>query len=202
MNELKKLKRALVGNGGFARDIKALLGTRDVLCFVDDAYFRGEPGTACLSAFDPFEYALFVTVADPRARAAIVSRLPEGTQYFNVIHPSAQLLLRDGIEIGKDCVISAGCLLVDNIRIGDHSHLNLATVLGHDVTLGDYFTSAPGVKIMGNNTIGNRVYFGTGASTKEKITVADDVTVGLGAGVVHDLLEPGTYIGTPARRIK
>jgi sugar O-acyltransferase (sialic acid O-acetyltransferase NeuD family) len=199
---MKALKKALVGNGGFARDIRALLGTREMISFIDDQYYRGERCTAPLSAFDPREYELFVTVASPRARAEIVSRLPEETRFFNVIHPSAQLLLRDGITIGTDCVISAGCLLVDNIHIGDHCHLNLGTILGHDVTLGDYFTSAPGVKIMGNNIIGNRVYFGTGAQTKEKITVADDVTVGLGAGVVHNLMEAGTYVGTPARRIK
>lgn len=192
------LKKALIGNGGFARDIRALLGDPDMLCFVDDEYYNDEKNTKPLSTFNPCEYALFITVANPAARAAIVSRLPKETQYFNVIHPSAQLLMRDGIEIGVDCVISANCLLVDNIRIGDHCHLNLGTILGHDVTLGDYFTSAPGVKIMGNNTIGNRVYFGTNACTKEKITVADDVTVGLNAGVVHNLLKPGTYIGTPA----
>lgn len=192
------MKKALIGNGGFARDIKALLGVPDMLCFVDDEYYQYEKDTEPLSTFNPFEHKLFITVANPAARAAIVSRLPKETQYFNVIHPSAQLLMRDGIKIGVDCVISANCLLVDGIRIGDHCHLNLGTILGHDVTLGDYFTSAPGVKIMGNNTIGNRVYFGTNACTKEKITIADDVTVGLNAGVVSNLLAPGIYVGTPA----
>lgn len=196
------MKKALVGNGGFARDIRALLGMRDILCFVDDAYDTGAKNTLPLSAFDPSEYELFVTIGNPKQRAEIISRLPEDTQYFNVIHPSAQLLMRDSIKIGTDCVISAGCLLVDGITIGDHCHLNLGTIIGHDVVLGDYFTSAPGVKIMGNNTIGRRVYFGTGAATKEKITVCDNVTVGLGAGVVHHITEPGIYVGTPARRIK
>ena len=199
---MRKLKRALVGNGGFAKDLKALLGTRDILCFVDDEYFESKPNTARLSTFDPSEYKLVITVGDPHDRAAIVARLPKETQYFNVIHSSVQLLMPDGISIGTDCVISAGCLLVDNISIGDHCHLNLGTIFGHDVTVGDFFTSAPGAKIMGNNTIGNRVYIGAGASTKQKITIGDDVTVGLNAGVVKNLLEPGTYVGTPARRIK
>ena len=68
--------------------------------------------------------------------------------------------------------------------------------------IGDFFTTAPDAKIMGNNTIGNRVYFGTNASSKQKIRVVDDVIVGLNAGVVTNLLESGTYVGTPARRMR
>lgn len=197
-----EMKRALVGNGGFSKDIKALLGDLTIPCFVDDQYFKNEDGTFPLSSFDPEEYKLFVTIGNPSARSQIVSRLPKETQYFNVIHPSAQLLIKDSIVIGYDCVISANCLLPINIKIGNHCHLNLATIFGHDVAVGDFFTTAPGVKIMGNNTIGNRVYFGTNACSKEKITIVDDVTVGLNAGVVSDLMEPGTYIGTPARIMK
>lgn len=195
------MKRALIGNGGFARDVKALMNNQEILCFVDDKYDTGEKYTLPLSAFDPAEYEVLITVANPAARAEIVNRLPRETRYFNVIHPSAQLLVWSGIRIGVGCVISANCLLVDNIKIGNHCHLNLGTILGHDVTLGDFFTSAPGVRIMGNNNIGRRVYFGTNAASREKITVCDDVTVGLNAGVVRDLIEPGTYVGTPARRM-
>jgi sugar O-acyltransferase (sialic acid O-acetyltransferase NeuD family) len=196
------MKRALIGNGGFAKDIKALMGDQNILCFVDDKYYNFQKGTEPLSTFNPFEYELLVSIANPRARAEIISRLPRETKFFSVIHPSAQLLVRDGIKIGVGCVISANCLLVDGISIGDHCQLNLGTILGHDVTIGNYFTCAPGVKIMGNNVIGNYVYFGTNACSKEKITVVDDVTVGLNAGVISNLLEPGTYVGTPARRIK
>lgn len=196
------MKKALIGNGGFAKDVKALMGVREIMCFVDDEYYAGEPNTAPLSTFNPEEYKVVVTVGDPQARSEIVSRLPEETQYFNVIHVSAQLLCREGIIVGTDCVISANCVLVDGITIGDHCHLNIGTIFGHDVTVGDFFTSAPGVKIMGNNVIGKRVYFGTGAATRQKITIADDVTIGLGAGVVKNLMEPGVYVGTPAARIK
>jgi sugar O-acyltransferase (sialic acid O-acetyltransferase NeuD family) len=197
------MKKALIGAGGFARDVKALMGYQDIPCFVDSRFWTGSDRNILpLSQFDPLEYEVLVTVANPFARALIVESLPLGTQYFTVIHPSAQLLVKPGIKIGKGCVVSANCLLVDGISIGDHCHLNLGTILGHDVQAGDYLTTAPGVKIMGNNIIGKRVYFGTNASTKEKITIVDDVTVGLNAGVVSNLREKGVYVGTPARKIK
>lgn len=193
------MRRALIGNGGFASEVKATLGNMGMLSFVDDKYFEGEAHTQPLSSFDPNKYELFIAVGNSVAREGIVARLPKETRYFNVIHPSVIFLNNTSIEIGYDCIISANCLLTCNIKIGNHCHLNLATLIGHDVSIGDYFTSAPDVKIMGNNVIGNRVYFGTNASTKEKITIVSDVTVGLNAGVVSNLMIPGTYVGTPAR---
>jgi serine acetyltransferase len=32
--------------------------------------------------------------------------------------------------------------------------------------------------------------------------VCEDVIVGMNSGVVKDIKEPGTYIGTPAKKIK
>ena len=197
-----KMKRALVGNGGFASEVKASLGNMQMLCFVDDVYYKREKNTLPLSLFDPNEYELFITLGDSALRSAMVDRLPKETRYFSVIHPSALFLDKDSIKIGIGSIVSANCLLTCNIKIGNHCHLNLATLIGHDVVIGDFFTTAPDAKIMGNNTIGNRVYFGTNASSKQKIRVVDDVIVGLNAGVVTNLLEPGTYVGTPARRMK
>lgn len=194
-----KMKRALVGNGGFASEVKASLRRMDTLCFVDDAYYKEEKNTLPLSQFDPEEYELFITIGNPQLRAKMVSKLPKETKYFSIIDPFALLLNKESIEIGEGSIICANCLLTCNIKIGKHCHLNLATLIGHDVVIGDFFTTAPDAKIMGNNTIGDRVYFGTNASSKEKITVVDDVIVGLNAGVVSNLLEPGTYVGTPAR---
>ena len=194
-----KMKRALVGNGGFASEVKASLRRMHTLCFVDDAYYKEEKNTLPLSKFDPEEYELFITIGNPQLRAKMVSRLPKETKYFSIIDPFALLLNKESIEIGEGSIICANSLLTCNIKIGKHCHLNLATLIGHDVVIGDFFTSAPDVKIMGNNTIGDGVYFGTNASTKEKITVADGIIVGLNAGVVSNLTEMGTYVGTPAR---
>ena len=83
-----------------------------------------------------------------------------------------------------------------------HAHLNLITTIGHDCSIGDYFTTAPGVQISGNEIIGDRVYFGTRSCVKEKIHICDDVTIGMNSGVVKKITESGTYIGTPAKKIK
>jgi UDP-3-O-[3-hydroxymyristoyl] glucosamine N-acyltransferase len=99
-------------------------------------------------------------------------------------------------------VICAGSIITTNVKIGRHAHINLITTIGHDCSIGDYFTTAPGVQISGNVLIEDRVYFGTRSCIKQKISVCDDVTIGMNSGVIKDIKEPGTYIGTPAKKIK
>ena len=71
-----------------------------------------------------------------------------------------------------------------------------------DNVIGDFFTTAPGVQISGNCIIGDMVYFGTHSSIKQKIQICDNVTIGLNAGVVKDIMYSGTYVGVPAKQIK
>jgi len=34
------------------------------------------------------------------------------------------------------------------------------------------------------------------------VTIADDVVIGAGSVVTKDIIEPGSYVGNPARRLK
>lgn len=196
------MRRALIGAGGFAREIKSHIGGSTIKCFVDDEYWvENNEYVFPISQFDPTIYEVIVAIGDPRNRYDIIQRLPKETKYFTFIHPSVQIL-GDNISIGEGSFIGAGCILTTNIKIGKHTHLNLQTTVGHDCKIGDYFTTAPGVKISGNCTIYDCVYVGTNASIKEKISIHSFSTIGLNAGVVKDIEEHGVYVGTPAKRIK
>lgn len=193
------MKKALIGYGGFAREIQAHMQI-DLIFFVDDQYWtKGNKSLLPLSSFDPNEYELLIAIGNPKDRFNIANRLPKNTKYFSFIHPSAIIL--DEIEIKEGSIICAGCILTTNISIGKHAHLNLQTTIGHDTRVGDFFTTAPGAKISGNCLIQDRVYIGTNASIKEKINICNDVTIGLGAGVVKNITEPGVYVGCPAKII-
>jgi UDP-N-acetylbacillosamine N-acetyltransferase len=45
------------------------------------------------------------------------------------------------------------------------------------------------------------VYFGTRSCIKQKLSVCDNVIIGMNAGVVKNITEPGTYVGTPAKKV-
>lgn len=196
------MKKALIGAGGFAREIKAHMGDHSMKCFVDDQYWvENNEYIYPLSQFNPEEYEVLVAIGDPRDRFDMISKLPSNTQYFTFIHPSAQILGNDVI-IGKGSIVCAGCIITTNIKIGDHAHLNLHTTIGHDCEIGRYFTTAPGVKVSGNCRIHDCVYIGTNASVRQKIHIHSFSTIGMNAAVVKHIEESGVYAGIPAKKIK
>lgn len=196
------MKRALIGAGGFAREVRAHMNKFNMPLFVDDIYWsKNNDNIYPLSQFDPMEYEVLVAIGDPRSRFDVIKKLPKQTKYFSFIHPSV-IILGNDVTIDEGSIICAGSILTTNINIGKHAHLNLNTTIGHDCVIGDYFTTAPGAKISGNCTIYDLVYIGTNASIKEKITIHSLTTIGLNAGVVHNIECSGTYVGTPAKKIK
>jgi sugar O-acyltransferase (sialic acid O-acetyltransferase NeuD family) len=199
------MRKGIIGAGGFGKEIYWSLSMMERLgtvFFVDDEYYDGiDPLILPLSKFNPEKYEVVIAIADPKSRERIVNSLPKNTRYFTFIHPTSQLHGPD-IVIGEGSIICAGSIITTNVKIGKHAHINLITTIGHDCVIGDYFTTAPGVQISGNETIGNRVYFGTRSCVKQRITICDDVVIGMNSGVVKNITEPGTYIGTPSKKIK
>jgi sugar O-acyltransferase (sialic acid O-acetyltransferase NeuD family) len=198
------MKKGIIGNGGFGREVYYSLNKKErehTVFFVDDEYFTNQKKTLPLKEFDVNFYEVIVAVGDPEIRSNIINRLPENTKFFTHIHDSV-IILGDDVSIGEGSIICAGTILTTNIKIGKHCHLNLNTTIGHDCVIGDFFTTAPGVSISGNNKIGNKVYFGTRSSTKQKINISDNVTIGLNSGVVKDINDSGVYVGTPSVKIR
>jgi sugar O-acyltransferase (sialic acid O-acetyltransferase NeuD family) len=167
-------------------------------CFVDDKYVV--EGTRPLSEFDPKEYVLMVAVADSKNRFDITQRLPKETKYFTWVHPTV-LIMDDNIEIGEGSFVGAYSILTTNIKIGKHAILNRSNHIGHDCEIGDYFSAMPGAIVSGNVKIYDCVYMGSNSSIREKLSIHSLCTVGMNAGVVKNITEFGTYVGTPAKKI-
>lgn len=154
-----------------------------------------------ISSLDLHNSLVIVGIGDPTDRYNVVNRLSKDINYFSFIHSTARILYEESINIGEGSIICFGSVITCDVNIGKHCHLNLNTTVGHDTIIGDYFTSAPGVNISGNVTIGDRVYMGTNSSIKNRVHVCNDVIIGMGSCVVKDITEPGTYIGLPAKRM-
>jgi sugar O-acyltransferase (sialic acid O-acetyltransferase NeuD family) len=191
---------ALVGNGGFAREVMAHMGCTCTR-FVDDIYYNKPlQNVYKLSDFSGARYRLLIAIGDPLVRKDIVNKLPKETKYGNYVSNKAIIL--SFVHFGYGDIICAGVILTTNIKIGNHVHINLGSTIGHDVVIGDFVTISPGVNVSGNCTIDDFVYIGSGAVIREKLSICDHVTIGMGAVVVKDIIEPGVYVGNPAKRIR
>ena len=199
------MRKGIIGAGGFGKEIYWSLNPVErinTVFFVDDEYWDNTDNKILpLSLFESDKYEVVIAIADSYHRERIVNNLPKTTKFFTHIHPSAQIHGED-VEIGDGSIVCAGSIITTNVKIGKHAHINLITTIGHDCVIGDYFTTAPGVQISGNEIIGDRVYFGTRSCVKQKLKICNDVVIGMNAGVVKDIVEPGTYVGTPAVKIK
>ena len=198
----------IIGTGGFAREVAGLLLDMGLgeewVAFVerDEVWKQGQIFGKPIwkeSTINPHNFRLVVGVSKPDVREKIVSRLPIGIDYPTLIHPSA--ICSPWVEMGIGTILCAGCILTTEIKLGKHVQLNLNTTIGHNVQLGNFVTTAPAVNISGDCRIGDQVYLGTQAATKQGIHLANGVTLGMGAMAVKDLKEPGTYIGVPARKM-
>lgn len=173
----------IIGKGGFAREVAT---------YYHEGYYR-------MFEFDEIETMpntrTIIAISDIQTRIKLTKG---GWMYGNCL--AGEMLGR--YEIGQGNIFCHGSILTTNIQIGNHCQFNLQTSIGHDCKIGDYVTCAPKVSISGNCTIGNRVYIGTGAVIKEKVSICDDVIIGALSFVNRDITEPGTYVGTPARKIK
>jgi sugar O-acyltransferase (sialic acid O-acetyltransferase NeuD family) len=192
------MELALYGYGGHAREVAAQID-QPITFFVDDKYLTEE--TKPISEFDPTKYLIMVAVADSKDRFDMVQRLPEETQFFTFIHPTA-LILSDNVQVGVGSFIGANSILTTNIKLGKHAILNRGNQIGHDSEIGDYFSAMPGAIVSGNVKIHDCVYMGTNSSIKEKLSIHSLSTIGMNSCVVKHIKEPGVYVGVPAKKIK
>lgn len=199
-----KNKIYIRGAGGFAIEVCAWAEQSGfkVIAFVDE--FPQTKELLGIPVVDRNGYDILapvvVAIGNPHIRRKIVATEYSNANFAIIIHPSA--IVGKDVEIGPGSIICPNVVITSKVKMGEHAHLNLATTVGHSCEIGSFFTTAPGAKISGDCKIGDRVYFGTNSSIKQKLTVVDDVIIGLGAGVLRNITQPGTYIGIPATEVK
>jgi sugar O-acyltransferase (sialic acid O-acetyltransferase NeuD family) len=124
----------------------------------------------------------------------------EGFSFPSIVARSA--VVYPGASMGKGTVVMAGVVINTGASIGQCVIINTGSSVDHDCRIGDFVHIAPGVTMSGNVTIGEGSIIGTGASIIHDKTVGRNCVVGAGAVVVDNILEPGTYIGVPAIKLK
>jgi sugar O-acyltransferase (sialic acid O-acetyltransferase NeuD family) len=151
------------------------------------------------SAFEPTRQRAVIGIGNPAIREKVAIELPPETVFDTLVHPTA--VMSQWVALGEGSVICAGAVLTCQITIGKHCQLNLNATVGHDCTFGDFCTVAPGTNISGNVDFGTRIDVGTQAAFRQHLRICDDVVIGMGAVVVKDIVEPGTYVGVPAKKV-
>ncbi len=205
----------IVGAGGFGREvawlverINAVEPTWEIKGFIDDdstLWETEEDGYKVIGGCDYLKSleSVYVVCAIGSAttRKAIIEKLKSyAVDFATVIDPS--VIMSSKVEIGEGCIICAGTIITVDIIIGDHVIINLDCTIGHDVVVNDYVTIYPSVNVSGNVVIGECCELGTGMQIIQGKTVVPNTIIGAGAIIVKNIEECGTYVGSPAKRVK
>jgi len=104
--------------------------------------------------------------------------------------------IQSDVYIGKRTRIQSHSFICSNVKIGEDCFI------GHGVMFtNDKFVDRKLSKNFLPTRLGNKVYVGSNA-TILPVSICDDVVIGAGAVVTKNIVEPGTYVGNPAKRLK
>ncbi len=196
----------LIGGGGHAKVIIDCIRAEgnEVAGVLDDGL---EPGTKVLDVpvlgktqdYGRFtDYFFLIAIGNNDVRRRISESLD--VQWHTAVHPSA--VISDHSQIGPGTVIMPGAVINACAQIGAHCIINTGAIIEHDNRIEDYVHISPGAALGGTVIVGQGSHVGIGAAVKNNIQICSNCILGAGAVIVKNITEPGTYVGTPARKIK
>lgn len=200
-------KLVIFGFGGHARsagDVALTSGYQELI-FVEPTArpgenFAGHRVVQSLDALDATWTEAFAASGDAILRyeqCKIIAKV--GLSLVSLISPLA--------SIGVGSRIFAGCFIGHHAHVGPLAEIhrgciiNTGAVVEHDSCVCEYSHISVNSTVAGRSKVGRFSMLGAGATIVDGLTVVDNVVIGAGATVVRSILEPGAYVGVPARRI-
>lgn len=95
----------------------------------------------------------------------------------------------------------AGAVVNPGSTIGKGCIINTCSSVDHDCQIGDYVHISIGAHLAGTVILGKNTWVGAGATISNNIEITSCCMIGAGAVVINDIIEKGTYVGVPARKI-
>ncbi len=115
-----------------------------------------------------------------------------------LVSPDA-VVARD-VLLGDGTVVMDGVVIQPGTHIGKGCILNTHSSVDHDCEIENFVHIASGAILSGGAKIGSHTLVGAGACIVQYKTIASECLIGAGAVVTQDILEPGLYLGVPARK--
>ncbi len=208
-------KIAIVGSGGFAREILTLINDinretlrYEIVGFVDPDKSKTYHGYPVIGDDESVNktatpISLVIAVGEPTLKEKIRSKYTNPLVRFpSIVHPSVIIGDKESVIIGNGCIVCASCILTTDILLHNFVTLNLQCTVGHDTVINDYSSFMPSVNISGEVSVGKGVYVGTGSKIINQVNIGEHTIVGAGAVVAKSLPANCTAVGVPAKPIK
>lgn len=197
----------IFGCGGHARsvaDVAVTSGWKDII-FVDPKAQPEEKimGFSVINEYladRPDDTDFFIGIGDNIQRDSLFNRIIQsGFSPVNIISPNA--------HISKYAKLGFGIFVGNNAHIGPeatihhNSIINTHAVIEHECEIGYHVHIAIGALVAGRSKIGSGCFIGAGAIIRDGTKIHANTVIGAGGVVVSDIIEEGTYVGIPVKKI-
>ncbi len=193
----------IFGCGGHSRSVVdiILLGERAAsFIFVDENARENEKifGFPVFQSISLKGRPFFFAIGDNSRRKKIYQAIG-ADQLISVISPLAHVGQK--ASYGKGVFIGNFSHVGPEAAIGNNTIINNGAIIEHEVVIGEHTHIAPQAVISGRTKIGDCCFIGAGASIRDGIQLCSNVTIGAGSTVIKNIMEVGTYVGCPVRRL-
>ena len=188
------------GHGKVIADIAVRNGYENIVFLDDDEDVRecaGFPVIGKTCEARNIDGDKIVAIGNPKIRERIQEELND---VVTLIHPDAVISRR--VTIGTGSVVMAGAVINSDAVIGKGCIINTGASVDHDCNIEDFAHISVGAHVAGTCVIGERTWIGAGATVSNNVNICGDGMIGAGTVVIKDIDKPGTYVGSPARKIK
>lgn len=192
-----------------ARDIQDNKETRiwDKIVFIADYSDSHETLGVPMLTFDAFRESfpvesseIVIAVGEPKVRAELRNRVELcGYSLAVLIHPAARI--SRWATLGRGCIITYGCN-ISMATVGKNTLFQAFSSLGHDSTVEEDCVISAGSRVSGCSSIGAGTYIGLQSAIREHVCIGQNVIVGMGSCVQHDIESNTIALGNPARAIR
>lgn len=141
-------------------------------------------------------------------KLGVFNHIHEGVEVGDDVTLRSYVELRTGTVIGDRCYIDSGVKSSGNCQIGNDVIIRFDSIIARNVVIEDGVFISPQVMFINipfkekekkPTIIRKGVKIGTNATIADGVEIGEGVIIGAKAFVNRDCLEPGTYIGIPAR---
>ena len=193
----------IVGCGGHARSVSDVLLANDPciqIVFVDENAADGEKifGFNVVKNIE-IKGAFHVAIGDNEKRRLMINKIRSG---------ALTAIISKNAYLGKGCIIDKGIFIAHKVflgpmsQIGCGSIINTGSIIEHETRIGKYCHVASGSTICGRCNIQDEVLVGAGSVVIDKVNICSNVIIGANSTVIKDITIPGTYVGSPAKKVK
>jgi sugar O-acyltransferase (sialic acid O-acetyltransferase NeuD family) len=208
---------AIIGAGGFARELRWLLSEIpadpsrryepfDVAGFlVSDRGKLGSHDSDVLGEFDWLDDnrvdALAMGIGTPDARLRVANELKQrfpAIEWPAIVHPSVRFDAKS-CKVEEGVILCAGVIATVNVVFEEFSMVDILSTIGHEARIGAGSAIYRSANISGGDEIGKGVLVGTGAQILQYLIVGDRAIVGAGSVVTKDVAPMTTVAGIPAK---